>query len=87
MPLHPSTFEYLKSTDEQLATMSVVRNASTDYARILDKYLPNGPDKTYLIRKFREIAMWANVAITRMPDGSPRTDDAETMAAINDIIR
>lgn len=74
MPLHPTTFEYLKPTDKQLATMSLVRNASADYARTLDTWLPDGPDKTYLVRKFREIAMWANETITRMPDGSPRTN-------------
>lgn len=74
MSLHPSTFEYLKPTDVQLGTMSIVRNASAVYARTLDTWLPDGPDKTYLIRKFREIAMWANVAITRMPDGSPRRE-------------
>ena len=35
--------------------------------------IPDGPDKTYMLRKFREVAMWANIAITRNPDGSPRT--------------
>jgi hypothetical protein len=70
--MHPSTFEYLKPTDEQIATMSAVRNAAAEYARILDKYLPDGPDKTFVIRAHRSNAMWANVAITRLPDGTPR---------------
>jgi hypothetical protein len=27
---------------------------------------------TYILRKLREVGMWANVSITRNPDGSPR---------------
>ncbi len=72
MSLHPSTFEYLKPTDEQLGQMAVVRQASATYAAILDANLPDGPDKTYVIRAHRSNAMWANVAITRQPDGTPR---------------
>ena len=72
MGLHPTTFEYLKPTDEQIATMGKVRVASANYAEILGKFLPEGPDKTYILRQVRQIAMWANVAITREPDGSPR---------------
>ena len=70
--MHPATFEYLKPTDEQLATMAKVRAASRDYAELLDVLIPDGPDKTYLLRTVREVAMWANVAITRHPDGAPR---------------
>lgn len=70
--MHPSTFEYLKPTDEQQKTMVIVRGHFTDFAANLDVFLPDGPDKTYLMRKLREVAMWANVAITRQPDGSPR---------------
>lgn len=72
MALHPSTFEYLKPTDEQIAEMSIIRSAGKTYAECLDSVLPDGPDKTYAMRKLRELAMWANVAITRQPDGSPR---------------
>ena len=68
-----STFEHLKPTDTQIALMSFVRNAASDYEAVLEMHVPNGPDKTYLLRKLREVAMWANIAITRNPDGSPRT--------------
>lgn len=67
-----STFEYLKPTDDQIEQMSIVREAAAHFAVVLDTNIPDGPDKTYLIRKFREVAMWANVAITRQPDGAPR---------------
>jgi hypothetical protein len=70
--LHLSTFEYLKPSDGQIAAMADARLASKTYAEALSAALPDGPDKTYVLRKVREIAMWANVAITREADGSPR---------------
>lgn len=72
MTLHPTTFEYLKPTDAQVETMAKVRKASADYAAELDRLLPDGPDKTFVIRAHRSNAMWANVAITRQADGAPR---------------
>lgn len=71
--MHPSTFEYLKPTADQLDQMNIVRKAAADYCKILEDVLPEGPDKTFLIRNHRSNAMWANVSITRLPDGTPRT--------------
>ncbi len=68
-----STFEYLKPTDAQLTKMGFCRNAASDYSAVLEMHIPDGPDKTYLLRKLREVAMWVNIAITRNPDGSPRS--------------
>ena len=73
MTLHASTFEYLKPTDAQLNTMAAVREEFAEFASKLDLAIPDGPDKTYLLRQLRDCAMWANIAITRNPDGSPRT--------------
>lgn len=70
--MHKSTFEYLKPTDTQVVEMTTVREAAKRYAETLEVYLPDGPDKTYTLRKLREVAMWANIAITRQADGSPR---------------
>lgn len=67
-----TTFEYLTPTEDQKKQMAVVRTAAAAYADVLDGELPNGPDKTYLLRKLREVAMWANITITRQSDGSPR---------------
>ena len=72
MSLHPSTYEYLKPTEDQLARMTRVRAAAKAYSDILDAELPDGPDKTFVLRAHRSNAMWANVAITRLPDGTPR---------------
>jgi hypothetical protein len=70
--MHESTFEYLMPTEDQKQRMHRMRGA---FGLLLGEVLanvPDGPDKTYLIRKLRECGMWANVAITRQPDGSPR---------------
>lgn len=72
MSLHPSTFEYLKPTDEQMNTMAVVRSAFKSFTETIDGLLPDGPDKTFLMRQLRDCGMWTNVVITRNPDGSPR---------------
>lgn len=72
MPLHASTFEYLKPTDEQIAKMATLREAARVYAEALDQNLPDGPDKTFVLRAHRSNAMWVNVAVTRQPDGTPR---------------
>lgn len=70
--MHPTTYEYLKPTDDQIATMARVREAARVYGEVLAAELPDGPDKTFVIRGHRSNAMWANVAITRQADGSPR---------------
>lgn len=75
MPLHPTTFWYLKPTEQQIVDMARLRSAVAYYAGIVDEIVPDGPDKTYVLRKIREIAMWVNVAVTRLPDGTPRNDD------------
>lgn len=71
--MHHSTFEYLKPTDEQAVKMARVRAAAKVFNDILEAELPEGPDKTFTIRGHRFNAMWANIAITRLPDGTPRT--------------
>ncbi len=71
--MHASTYEYLKPTDEQLAAMAKVREAAAVYGKALEELLPEGPDKTFVIRSHRSNAMWANVSITRLPDGAPRS--------------
>lgn len=70
--MHPLTFEYHKPTDKQFLDMSGCRAAARAYADYLEEMLPDGPDKTYILRKLRTLAMWANVSITRNADGSPR---------------
>lgn len=76
MQLHDKTFGYLKPNDAQVDDMDVMRGAAKTYADAIETMVPDGPDKTYILRKLREVAMWVNVAITRQPDGSPRADQS-----------
>ena len=71
--LHESTFDYLKPTDQQMQDMAEMRLAAKTYAEKVDDMIKDGADKTYLLRRFREVAMWVNMAITRNADGTPRT--------------
>lgn len=70
--MHPSTMQYLKPNEAQFKIMEELRDAAIDYMKTLDEKVPDGPDKTYLLRQLREVAMWVNIAITRNPDGSAR---------------
>jgi hypothetical protein len=74
MELHEDTFEYLKPTEDQVEAMALASDAVRDYAAHLERILLDGPDKTYIMRRVRETAMWVNVAITREADGSPRIE-------------
>lgn len=70
--MHAKTFDYLSPNEKQLAVMEEMRAAAKAYADKIEDVVPDGPDRTYVIRKLREVAMWINVSLTRQPDGSPR---------------
>jgi hypothetical protein len=53
--------------------MAQVRAAAKADADVLEQMLPEGPDKTFVMRAHRSNAMWAIVALTRHPDGTPRS--------------
>jgi hypothetical protein len=67
-------FDYIRPTERQTDIMTEMRGAAAEYAKAIEIAVPNGPDKTHIMRRLREIAMWINVAVTRNDDGSPRTD-------------
>lgn len=60
-----------------MATMERVRLSFTSFASVLMSMLPDGPDKTFILRELRTLAMWSNVTITRLPDGTPRDDQGD----------
>lgn len=70
--MHPSTFDYLKPTDAQIEQMDRLRAAAKAYCEVLERELPDSPDKTFIVRAHRANAMWVNVCVTRLPDGTPR---------------
>lgn len=74
MALDQSAFAYLKPTDRQMGDMGDARIAFAELAQKLSILLPDGPDKTHVLRVLRDAAMWANVAITRHADGAPRVE-------------
>ncbi len=76
--MHKSTFEYLKPTEKQIFSMGTAREAAYAYAKAIAVIVPDGPDKTYIFRKLREVSMWVNIAITRQADGTPRNDEETT---------
>jgi hypothetical protein len=69
-----STFDYIKPTDAQNEQMVGIRKAFKTLMDTIHPMIPEGPDKTHVIRSLRTCAMWANIAITRQPDGSPRKE-------------
>ena len=74
MSLDPTTFDYLKPTPGQIEQMQALRANAKLYAQAIQDYVPEGPDKTYILRQLRTVAMWVNVALTRWHDGAPRSD-------------
>lgn len=70
--MHPSAFEYLKPTDDQMVNMHRMRAAFAEMAVNVMAFVPEGPDRDHVFRLLRAAGMWANVAITREADGSPR---------------
>ena len=70
--LDDNAFKYLKPTDEQLEHMDIMRHAFAKLTKEVELALPVGADKDHVIRLIRDSAMWANVALTRYDDGSPR---------------
>ena len=72
MALHAETFNYLKPTERQTFQMQEVRDAYRAFADLLQRTLPDGADKTHVLRLIRDAGMWSNISITREQDGSPR---------------
>lgn len=70
--MHSTTFEYLKPTDGQMETMQKMRESFARLAHEVDDTIRPGADKDYVLRLIRDAGMWANVAITRDADGTPR---------------
>lgn len=65
-------FDPIQPTDDQVRSVQRCQSMAKDYASVPMRELPDGPDKTYLLRKLREVTMWATLSITRNADGSPR---------------
>jgi hypothetical protein len=67
-----ATFQRLTPTVPQIAAIEKMRYAFADLVSTVEQHVPEGPDRTYIIRQLRTCAMWANMSITHNADGSPR---------------
>jgi hypothetical protein len=70
--MHVSTMQYLKPSEEQQQTMSDVRAIYAHALEQLEAKIPNGRYLSLAVTELEASAMWANKAITRHSDGSPR---------------
>jgi hypothetical protein len=70
--MHDRTYHYHEPSDDQIQRMERLRAAAKAYSDVLERELPEGPDKTFVLRNHRTTALWVNVCVTRLPDGSPR---------------
>jgi hypothetical protein len=77
MSLHDLAFEFLSPSTDQIGRMSVLRQAFQTLNDIIEEQVPDGPDRTHTQRILRTAAMWANVAVTRHADGTPRDRSEE----------
>jgi hypothetical protein len=70
-------FDYLTPSPEERESMERLRTAAKNYAMAIITEVESGPDRTYILRQLRSLAMWANVAVTRNPDGTPRSPSTD----------
>lgn len=69
-------FESVEPNPTQAMQLEAVRKAAKAFGIVLNANMPNGPDKTFAMRTLRTALMWASVAITKNPDGTPRREGA-----------
>jgi hypothetical protein len=70
--MHPSTFEYLKPSEDQIERMALMRQAYAKMMHMVTVTIPDGRYKALAITSLEESAMWANKGVTRDSDGTPR---------------
>ena len=56
-------FQYHAPTPEQLVAYTAIRDAAKIYAETVNKYVPDGADKTAAMRTIRNSVMQANLAV------------------------
>jgi hypothetical protein len=64
--------QYLKPSEQQLASMACVRETFANALKIIEDHVPDSRYKSLTVTALEEAAMWANKGITRNSDGSPR---------------
>jgi hypothetical protein len=70
MPLTPGD----EAAAEQEANVRICREAISSCEQTLALLLPEGTDKDYVLRKFREIEMWVTLAVFRYRVAAPNNE-------------
>jgi hypothetical protein len=55
----------MQLSDDRQATLQALQEAAHEYVSHIIELVPEGADKTYLMRKFHEVTMWVQVAVSR----------------------
>jgi hypothetical protein len=55
----------MQLSDDKQATLQALQEAAHTYASHVIELVPDGTDKTYLMRKFHEVTMWVQIAVSR----------------------
>src|SRR6516164_375608 len=71
--IHPTAFDHISPTEDQIGKMADITEAFKICANTILQSVPAGSDQTYILHQLRDCAMWANAAILRNPDGSPKS--------------
>jgi hypothetical protein len=77
MRLHPTTFTYLKPSEDEIACMQEVREAYKTLSDTIEKFIHEGRYRLLAQTALEESAMWANKGLTRESDGAPRSPQEE----------
>lgn len=70
--IHPSSFYSLIPTEAQAEQITAISLAAEQFANTLDAALECSMEKDRILRKVREVALWARDNVLRYVDGTPR---------------
>jgi hypothetical protein len=72
--MHAETFNPVTVTPAQAEKHKRLSAAAWAYLDAIEADVPEGPDRTFILRNHRTTALWAAEAVMKLPDGTPRTD-------------
>lgn len=72
MPMHPTTYDALAPSVDQLARILALRKATKAYADVVESIVPEGKMRDRVLIDLLGIESLAIIAVTREDDGTPR---------------
>ena len=55
----------MQLSDDKQVELQALQEAAHEYASRVLELVPDGADKSYILRKFHEVTMWVQVAVSR----------------------